>query len=223
MGKIMRNGVQYGVDTADVLSTVAECDASASGGKGTTQVASAKALSELNSNLKANFQAGVDSIYDACVAKGATPASKSLSDIVDGVTTVYNIGYKNGKENAVAGGIPGRIYVALTAASATLMASGTFDATNYKKLYIPIGSRGSAASGEYCPGKTTFNFYNSSNSLITSRSYENWENGYYQSINFEVDLSSISGDIRFEFSVGINRKGSADDAVLYSAGTPWLE
>lgn len=47
----MRNGVQYGVDTADVLSTVAECDASASGGKGTTQVASAKALSELNSNL----------------------------------------------------------------------------------------------------------------------------------------------------------------------------
>ena len=51
MGKIMRNGVQYGVDTADVLSTVAECDASASGGKGTTQVASAKALSELNSNV----------------------------------------------------------------------------------------------------------------------------------------------------------------------------
>ena len=47
----MRNGVQYGVDTADVLSTVAECDASASGGKGTTQVASAKALSELNSKL----------------------------------------------------------------------------------------------------------------------------------------------------------------------------
>lgn len=54
MGKIMRNGVQYGVDTADILSTVAECDASASGGKGTTQVASAKALSELNSNLKSN-------------------------------------------------------------------------------------------------------------------------------------------------------------------------
>ena len=54
MGKIMRNGVQYGVDTADVLSTVAECDASASGGKGTTQVASAKALSELNSKLTAS-------------------------------------------------------------------------------------------------------------------------------------------------------------------------
>ena len=84
----MRNGVQYGVDTADVLSTVAECDASASGGKGTTQVASAKALSELNSNLKANFQAGVDSIYDACVAKGSTPASKSLSDVVAGINNI---------------------------------------------------------------------------------------------------------------------------------------
>lgn len=84
----MRNGVQYGVDTADVLSTVAECDASASGGKGTTQVASAKALSELNSNLKSNFQAGVDSIYNACVAKGSTPASKSLSDVVAGINNI---------------------------------------------------------------------------------------------------------------------------------------
>lgn len=88
MGKIMRNGVQYGVDTADVLSTVAECDASASGGKGTTQVASAKALSELNSNLKSNFQAGVDSIYNAVVAKGSTPASKSLSDVVAGINNI---------------------------------------------------------------------------------------------------------------------------------------
>ena len=107
MGKIMRNGVQYGVDTADVLSTVAECDASASGGKGTTQVASAKALSELNSNLKSNFQAGVDSIYDAVVAKGSTPASKSLSDVVEGInniqTRVSNIScshiYYNGTQD----------------------------------------------------------------------------------------------------------------------------
>ena len=107
MGKIMRNGVQYGVDTADVLSTVAECDASASGGKGTTQVASAKALSELNSNLKSNFQAGVDSIYDAVVAKGSTPTSKSLSDVVAGInniqTEVSNIScsqiYNNGTQD----------------------------------------------------------------------------------------------------------------------------
>ena len=89
MGKIMRNGVQYGVDTADVLSTVAECDASASGGKGTTQVASAKALSELNSNLggirfgvdeEGNWgyiKAGADTVTP--FKKGATIGSVSAS------------------------------------------------------------------------------------------------------------------------------------------------
>ena len=60
-----------------------------------------------NSNLKANFQAGVDSIYDACVAKGSTPASKSLSDVVAGInniqTGVSNIScspiYNNGTQD----------------------------------------------------------------------------------------------------------------------------
>lgn len=33
-------------------------------------------------DLKRNFQAGVDAVYNAVVAKGTTPASKSLSDIV---------------------------------------------------------------------------------------------------------------------------------------------
>lgn len=36
----------------------------------------------------ANFQAGVDDVYDACVAKGSTPASHSLSDVI---TAIGNI------------------------------------------------------------------------------------------------------------------------------------
>ena len=79
MGKIMRNGIQYGVDTADVLSTVAECDASASGGKGTTQVASAKALSELNSNLEEEL---------------ALELSSRLGGITFGIDADGNYGYK---------------------------------------------------------------------------------------------------------------------------------
>lgn len=71
----MRNGIQYGVDTADVLSTVAECDASASGGKGTTQVASAKALSELNSNLEEEL-------------------GNSLGGLRFGIDSAGNYGYK---------------------------------------------------------------------------------------------------------------------------------
>jgi hypothetical protein len=38
--------------------------------------------------MKENFQDGVDAIYDACVAKGSTPASQSLSDVVDGIMAI---------------------------------------------------------------------------------------------------------------------------------------
>ena len=37
------------------------------------------------SALQENFQAGVDAVYDAVVAKGSTPASKSLDDVVAGI------------------------------------------------------------------------------------------------------------------------------------------
>ena len=40
------------------------------------------------STLQSNFQAGVDSVYNACVAKGSTPASHSLSDVVDGIMAI---------------------------------------------------------------------------------------------------------------------------------------
>lgn len=35
-----------------------------------------------------NFQDGVDSVYDACVAKGSTPASHSLSDVVTAIGAI---------------------------------------------------------------------------------------------------------------------------------------
>ena len=38
--------------------------------------------------LQSNFQDGVDAIYDACVAKGSTPASQSLSDVVQGIMDI---------------------------------------------------------------------------------------------------------------------------------------
>lgn len=44
-----------------------------------------------NSNvneLKTNFQDGVDSVYNAVVAKGSTPASKSLSDVIEAINNI---------------------------------------------------------------------------------------------------------------------------------------
>lgn len=40
--------------------------------------------------LQTNFQDGVDDIYDAVVAKGTTPASKSLSDVIDGINNIQS-------------------------------------------------------------------------------------------------------------------------------------
>ena len=42
--------------------------------------------------LQVNFQAGVDSIYDACVTKGSTPESHALSDVVDGILNIETKG-----------------------------------------------------------------------------------------------------------------------------------
>ena len=46
------------------------------------------AISDAVSTLESNFQDGVDAIYDACVAKGSTPASQSLSDVVQGIMDI---------------------------------------------------------------------------------------------------------------------------------------
>ena len=38
--------------------------------------------------LKSNFQGGVDAVYDAVVAKGSTPASHSLRDVIAGIGNI---------------------------------------------------------------------------------------------------------------------------------------
>ena len=40
------------------------------------------------SNMQTNFQAGVNSVYNAVVAKGVTPASTSLSDVITGIGNI---------------------------------------------------------------------------------------------------------------------------------------
>lgn len=45
-------------------------------------------VQEAIDEMVVNFQGGVDDVYDACVAKGSTPASHSLSDVI---TAIGNI------------------------------------------------------------------------------------------------------------------------------------
>lgn len=48
-------------------------------------------LQDAIDEIVTNFQAGVDDVYDAIVAKGTTPASKSLSDVVAGIGDIETI------------------------------------------------------------------------------------------------------------------------------------
>ena len=55
------------------------------------------------STLQSNFQAGVNSVYNAVVAKGVTPASYSLSDIITGIgniATATSIVWKFNSKNS---------------------------------------------------------------------------------------------------------------------------
>lgn len=45
-------------------------------------------VSDMQTYLQTNFQAGVDSVYNACVSKGSTPVSHSLTDVVNGILAI---------------------------------------------------------------------------------------------------------------------------------------
>ena len=57
---------------------------------------SALAVKELNDNLKSSFQAGVNALYDKCVACGVTPAGKTPTDIVNAMQSIYTNRYNAG-------------------------------------------------------------------------------------------------------------------------------
>lgn len=57
---------------------------------------SGKGVSAAVNTLQQNFQAGVDGIYNAIVAEGTTPASKTQSDVKTGIKTLSTNRYNDG-------------------------------------------------------------------------------------------------------------------------------
>ena len=55
---------------------------------GTTSSLEATTVQGAIDEVVTNFQAGVDDVYDACVAKGSTPASHSLSDVITAIGAI---------------------------------------------------------------------------------------------------------------------------------------
>lgn len=96
------------------------------------------AIENSASTLQQNFQAGVDDIYDAVVAKGSTPASKSLSDVVAGI-----------------GNIPTGIQ---PSGSISISQNGSVDVTNYATADVSVPTpTGNASEGDVLASKTFSN------------------------------------------------------------------
>lgn len=77
--------------------------------------------------LQTSFQNGVDSIYNAIVAQGTTPTSKSLSDVTTGIGTMANNKYSNGQANGKSTYEP---------TSATLSDDGVMSAKNSSNIEV---------------------------------------------------------------------------------------
>lgn len=108
--------------------------------------------------LKSNFQGGVDAIYNACVAKGSTPASHSLSDVVAGINAIPtgttptgtlnisnngNFDVSNYATAAVA--VPAS---AVVSGTALITSNGTVDVTTYKNASVNVPAS-AVTSGTY--------------------------------------------------------------------------
>jgi hypothetical protein len=90
------------------------------------------------SGLQSNFQAGVDDIYDAVVAKGSTPASKSLSDVVAGIGNISTGIQPSGTIN--------------------ISQNGDVDVTNYSTASVSVPTpTGNASEGDVLASKTFSN------------------------------------------------------------------
>ena len=79
--------------------------------------------------LEENFQDGVDAVYDAVVAKGSTPTSHSLSDVVTGI---------------------GNIETGITpSGTLNISTNGTHDVTNYASASVAVPTHGTVTKKFY--------------------------------------------------------------------------
>ena len=92
---------------------------------GVAEIGDVAYISDVNNvqtTLQSNFQAGVDSVYNACVSKGSTPASHSLTDVVNGILAIPQGG---GGGMELGHSIAEEVYLPKTDAYSTLVAAVT--------------------------------------------------------------------------------------------------
>ena len=159
--------------------------------------------------LEANFQAGVDDIYDAVVAKGSTPASHSLSDVVTGI-----------------GNIPTGITPSGTLSITT---NGTKDVTNYASANVQVpasavvsGNKSITANGTNID-VTSYKTVSVSvptyiTTAINAGGNDTWDNGKSKSFSQSTSITLPSGYTKFLVFAASWGDGGAGAITLSSSG-----
>lgn len=145
--------------------------------------------------LQTNFQDNVNTLYNAFVAKGVTPAAKTVSAIVTAVTTLYNKGVTDAQAISWT--------EVLDFTAACLIESGAF-ATGMSYSVIDLTNVVSAkctSISSIGSGTNTYRyeFLNSSKTSISSGSFTNGttfsipSNAKYLKVKLETRLTTTGG------------------------------
>lgn len=146
--------------------------------------------------MKENFQAGVDSVYDACVTAGSTPSSKSLADVVTAIGKVSQVYYLGEGTSFNVSSIEG--YEKLTA----------------DNFIVDCGLYGVSGSATYCGG--------ASNSTRLTKSY-NPSTGLFTINNTSVGASNgETHNAVWEYGEGFSDKGFTINIAASRSPQVWV-
>lgn len=146
--------------------------------------------------LETNFQGNIDTLYNAIVAKGVTPASKSPADIAASIVDVYDTGYDAAQsitwsqtlQVSLYGYTSGIKYASSAQFSLKNVTSFTVATAGYP-IYVNIGDSSTTVSAN---STRTFNTFGSNTSV------------FFESVSGSGSISAYV-DITFNYQAKILR------------------